>query len=370
MGQKEWTKEYFLPGGKYYHKEGNFGSAKPGEGFLYSNSGYALLAYLVEEVSGLPFDRYCRENIFVPLKMGNTSFRAADTKPGTLSTMYSYGYNMDLERDLMAANTDCARVVAGEYFFPLCNYTTPTRGASGLLSSVEQLARLLIALMNNGVYEGRRILSPQSIDQILGPYVDPAKLPSQFASFGLGGYAMRLGNGGLVWGHTGADPGQSSLMLFNRETGVGTVVLANRFVDIRDLIEWIFAEGIASYSSTPLDQLKGAWKRYAADQTQHKVTIRVLPHYLPGGSQIHVVGNHRYLGAWVSSGIPLLPRPDRSWEMTLNFPDSTKLEFKITRGGMEKEAVAIDGKVPSNHSFVVVRDTLVTIEVEDWKDQP
>jgi CubicO group peptidase (beta-lactamase class C family) len=369
LSQKQWVEAYFLPGGRYYHDQGNFGTGKPGEHFLYSNSGYALLAYLVEVVSGLPFSQYCRENIFIPLKMSNTSLNAADIQQGTISTMYSYGYNMDLERDLMAANTDCARVIAGDYFFPLCNYTTSTPGAGGMYSSVEQLACLLIALMNNGTYEGNRILSDQSVARILGPYVDSKKLPGQFASFGLGGYAIRLSNGGLVWGHTGADAGQSSIMLFNRETAVGAIVLASRFVDIRDLIEWMFAEGIASYSSTPLDQLGGIWRRYAKDQVQREITIRVLPNYLPGGSHIYVVGNHRYLGAWMSTGIPLLPQRDRSWEKTLCFPDSTKLEFKITRGGMDKQAVTMDGKVLPNHSFVVVEDTVVNIVVEDWKDQ-
>jgi CubicO group peptidase (beta-lactamase class C family) len=172
LSQKQLVEAYFLPGGRYYHKEGNFGDAKPGEGFLYSNSGYALLAYLVEAVSGLPFDQYCRENIFIPLKMSNTSFDATDILQGSLSTMYSYGYNMDLERDLMASHTDCARVIAGDYFFPLCNYTTSTLGAGGLYSSVDQLAHLLIALMNGGLYQGKRILSEQSVTRIFGSYVD------------------------------------------------------------------------------------------------------------------------------------------------------------------------------------------------------
>jgi CubicO group peptidase (beta-lactamase class C family) len=365
----QWVRAYFLPGGKYYHKEGNFGAGKPGEEFLYSNSGYALLAYLVEVVSRVPFGQYCRENIFIPLGMSNTSLDATEIQQGTLCTTYSYGYNMDLERDLMAPNTDCAKAIAGHYLFPLCTYTTSTPGAGGMYSSIDQLAHLLIALMNNGTYEGNRILSEQSVTKILGPYVDSRKLPRQFASFGLGGYAMKLSNGALVWGHTGADAGQSSIMLFNRETAVGAIVLASRFVDIRDLIEWMFAEGIASYSSTPLDQLGGIWRRYAKDQVQREITIRVLPNYLPGGSHIYVVGNHRYLGAWMSTGIPLLPQRDRSWEKTLCFPDSTKLEFKITRGGMDKQAVTMDGKVLPNHSFVVVEDTVVNIVVEDWKDQ-
>lgn len=369
LTQGQWVEAYFVPGGRYYHKEGNFGPAKPGESFLYSNAGYALLAHLVETVSGLPFDRYCRENIFVPLKMSNTSFSAADIDRTALSTMYSYGYSMDLERDLMAPDVDCARAITGGYFFPLCNYTTSTQGATGMYSSVEQLSHLLLALMNNGVYEGCRILGERSVASIFGPYVDTKKLPRQFAAFGLGGYALTLSNGALVWGHTGADPGQSSLVLFNRETGVGAIVLASRFVDIRDLIEWLFAEGTAAYSSTPLEKLGGMWRMYANDRVQRTFTLCVRANYLPGGSHLYVIGNHRSLGSWVSMGIPLLPQRDRSWKRTLTFPDSTRLEFKITRGDMGKEAVTMDGKVLPNHTCLVVRDTVVNIVVEDWKDQ-
>jgi CubicO group peptidase (beta-lactamase class C family) len=365
----EWARAYFTPGGRYYHKEGNFSRKKPGKGFLYSNAGYALLSYLVEIVSGMHFNEYCVRNIFAPLRLENTSFDVGDIENGTLATMYSYGYNMDLERDLMQPMTDCGKAIRGDYLFPLCNYTAPTIGAGGMYSSTEQLSHLLIALMNDGTYKGSVVLSKASIAEMLSPYVDPSLLPGQFASFGLGGYAMRLARGEPVWGHTGADPGMSTLMLFNPETKIGAIVLASRFVDIRDLIEWLLAEGIAEYADVDLSREKGAWKQYARNQVQHTVTFRVVPNYLPGGSHIHIIGNHRYLGSWVGTGIPMAPQRDRSWETVYSFPDSTSLEFKITRGDMGKEAVTMDGKVLPNHSLVVVRDTVVNIVVEDWKDQ-
>jgi CubicO group peptidase (beta-lactamase class C family) len=368
LSQKEWVRAYFLPEGVHYHKEGNFGPGEPGKEFLYSNSGYGLLSYIVEAVSGVPFDRYCREKIFAPLKMTNTSFHVADIREGTLATMYSYGYGMDLERDLMVPEADCAKISAGHNFFPLCNYTSATPGAGGLCSSSKELAHLLIALMNNGTYQGARILSEQSVSRILSPSVDSRLLPAQFAAFGLGGYALRLNNGALVWGHTGADPGRSSMMLFNAETKVGAIVLANRFVDIRDLIEWMFAEGVGEYSCTPLEQLGGDWKQYRRDRLQHKITISVRPNYLPGGSRLYVAGNHRYLGNWVRSGVPLTPQRDRSWAATFLVPDSTTLEFKITRGSWSTQAVTLDGRDLPNHTVAVVRDTVVNIVVEDWKD--
>ncbi len=48
----------------------------PGEKYLYSNSGYTLLAEIVQRVSGQTFTQFTRERIFDPLKMKNTHFHA------------------------------------------------------------------------------------------------------------------------------------------------------------------------------------------------------------------------------------------------------------------------------------------------------
>jgi CubicO group peptidase (beta-lactamase class C family) len=45
---------------------------KPGEKFKYSNSGYVLLGYIIERVSGEMFEAFLQERIFAPLKMLNT----------------------------------------------------------------------------------------------------------------------------------------------------------------------------------------------------------------------------------------------------------------------------------------------------------
>jgi CubicO group peptidase (beta-lactamase class C family) len=45
---------------------------KPGEKFKYSNSGYVLLGYIIERVSGETYEAFLQENILAPLKMSNT----------------------------------------------------------------------------------------------------------------------------------------------------------------------------------------------------------------------------------------------------------------------------------------------------------
>jgi CubicO group peptidase (beta-lactamase class C family) len=362
----EWVKAYFLPQGQYYHREGNFARWKPGEGFLYSNAGYTLLSYLVEILSGESFTTFCKKNILEPLEMKYSSFNISEVPKQNLVTMYSYGYNSDLERDLIQPGTDLSKIISGDYFFPLCNYTTPMIGAGGLYSDAEELSNLLIALMNQGVFNAKSILSKESMAKMLSPYIQQSLLPEQFAAYGLGGYALKLNNGEPVWGHTGADPGISTFMLFNPEMKIGAIVLANRFVDIRDLIEWLFAEGINQYGVQPLVK---NWRQYAGNQKLYKVVFRVLPYYLPGDSRIYLIGNHRYLGRWASPGVPLIPQKDRYWEKTFQFPNSTRLEFKITRGDWNKQAVTSEGKELPNNFIEIVKDTVCTVMVEDWKDQ-
>ena len=45
---------------------------RPGEKFKYSNSGYILLAYIIERITGQPYEDFLKDNIFEPLKMMNT----------------------------------------------------------------------------------------------------------------------------------------------------------------------------------------------------------------------------------------------------------------------------------------------------------
>jgi CubicO group peptidase (beta-lactamase class C family) len=46
----------------------------PGERYAYSNSGYLMLAMIIEKVTGVPFAQYVKENIFEPLEMHHSMF--------------------------------------------------------------------------------------------------------------------------------------------------------------------------------------------------------------------------------------------------------------------------------------------------------
>lgn len=370
---EEWVRGYFIPDGKFYHKEGNFERRKPGEGFLYSNGGFGLLAYLVQVVSGLPFNEYCKQNIFKPLGMYNTSFLVSEIDTNTMAAIYGFGDFTDLEKDLACKNVNVDSAISQSKPFPLMNYSSPELGAGELYSSASDLSNFLHLLINEDKFYNDSILRRDILNQMFSPKVKRELLPPWFMDLGMGFYSMKLDNGEPVWGHTGANPGSSTYMFFNPEIKLGAIVVANRFVDIRDLITWVFAEAFNEFNEIPLTMLKKDWEQYSnkingKDRNRRIVTIQVMPTVLPENSVVYVNGNHRYLGSWISKGIPLVENKDGSWSKQFHFLDSTKIEFKVTRGSWDKQAVDPMGNDLPPFSLMVLNDTTVNIAIDYWKD--
>jgi len=99
-------------------KELNF---KPGDQYLYCNTGYTLLAYIVKRVSGQSLREFAEANIFKPLGMTRTIFRDDHT---IIVKNQAYAYNPG---------------PAGTFKLSVPNYDTV--GPSSLVTTVEDLAR-------------------------------------------------------------------------------------------------------------------------------------------------------------------------------------------------------------------------------------
>ena len=68
----------------------------PGKVPAYSNYGTAIAGYIVERVSGQPFNEYIEEHIFKPLEMNNSTFR--QPLPENLAPQMSKGYKLGIGR--------------------------------------------------------------------------------------------------------------------------------------------------------------------------------------------------------------------------------------------------------------------------------
>ena len=80
-----------LPSLGEYYRDGLEVVADPGSAFAYSNPTFATLGQIVEDVSGLPLDRYLREHIFEPLGMVDTDLVRTPPLAARLATGYSVG---------------------------------------------------------------------------------------------------------------------------------------------------------------------------------------------------------------------------------------------------------------------------------------
>ena len=98
-----------------------------GSGYRYSNSGYALLALIVEKVSGMTFAQFLRKEIFLPLGMKSTVAHVEG-----VSTVADRAFGHSLE--------------AGEWKVTDQSTTSAVLGDGGIYSSVDELGRWLYAL--------------------------------------------------------------------------------------------------------------------------------------------------------------------------------------------------------------------------------
>jgi CubicO group peptidase (beta-lactamase class C family) len=195
----ELTKGYLTPGGAYYDRAANFKSTPPGTVSDYSNMGTVLAGYLVELLSGLPFDRYCKEQIFTPLGMDTTSWRLEGIDRSILAMPYDKG---------------------SSGYVPYGQYGEPDYPDGMLRTSVKELGYFLISYIQGGQYNGQRVLKSRTVREML-------KRQSPLdRSQGLVWVSQSIG-GRLVWGHDGADNGAGAQMWFDPAKSEGVILLTN-----------------------------------------------------------------------------------------------------------------------------------------------
>jgi predicted alpha/beta superfamily hydrolase len=101
------------------------------------------------------------------------------------------------------------------------------------------------------------------------------------------------------------------------------------------------------------------------------VTVRVIPRTLPIGDSVRffVAGNRPELGNWSPNAVPLRRMDDSVWQFSGSFVHGSLLQFKITGGSWEDEAMYDSSSVPRNTVLEVSKDTTVILRPLFWKTQ-
>ncbi|MFW6140531.1 MAG: serine hydrolase domain-containing protein [Acidobacteriota bacterium] len=116
----------------------------PGEIISYSNYGTSLAGYIVECISGLKFEEYIETNIFEPLGMKHSTFH--QPLPANLAEDMSVGYKH--EKGVLKPDE-----------FELLNGMAP---AGSLSTTAEDMAKFMIAHLQNGKYKDAEILNEET----------------------------------------------------------------------------------------------------------------------------------------------------------------------------------------------------------------
>jgi CubicO group peptidase (beta-lactamase class C family) len=172
----------------------------PGSQYRYSNSGYSLLAMIVEEVSGQSFAEFLRDNIFLPLGMENT-------------VAFEDGISEVPHRAMGYRETD-----EGDFVFRDQSVTSAVLGDGGIYTSVLDFARWDEALC------GETLVSRESIEEAFtsGVLTDGTETGYGF------GWRFEERGGVRVIFHNGSTCGFSTAMRHVPERHLGVVVLTNR----------------------------------------------------------------------------------------------------------------------------------------------
>jgi CubicO group peptidase (beta-lactamase class C family) len=181
----------------------------PGTTWEYSNSGYCVLAMVVEKASGMPFAEFLRRRIFMPLGMGNTVVY----EPGKNQIkLRAYGYTRD----------------AGRWLETDQSPTSATLGDGGIYSSLDDLSKWDAALRRHtllGEAEMRPALTPVALPG------DPSRLPTgpdnQPVKYGFGWFLNPYCGHQRMW-HEGESIGFRTAIERFPADGLTIIVLANR----------------------------------------------------------------------------------------------------------------------------------------------
>lgn len=205
----DFLSSYFRTDGANYATD-NFLEAKPGTHRDYSNIGAALAGYIVERAVGEALPRYTRRHIFDPLGMEDTGWFLSEMPAEGRAKLYASEGGL------------------GAPFEP---YGLTTYPDGGVRTSVADLSKLFIALLNDGVYDGTRILEQETVDEMLRFHYAESSKPDNVD--------LREKNSGIFWatkmdctriGHGGSDPGLKTDMLADLSKEIGVVLFTNTSV--------------------------------------------------------------------------------------------------------------------------------------------
>lgn len=204
---------------------------EPGSAYMYDNYAYLLLGLIVQNAGGQPYEQYMDEHVFAPLGMEMSGFALGGALLENLATAYD---------------------PAGQPMAPYM-YLPTIMPHGGMLATADDVAKFMVAFLNEGKTADGRILSEASV-KMMQEYrsaIHPL-LPDTTYGFESATQIPMSGTSSKVIAKYGDLPGNSSMLLFIPEEEVGIFLTYNQAGALRDLFFRQFAAAFFPAYAAPI----------------------------------------------------------------------------------------------------------------------
>ena len=183
---------------------------KAGKKFQYNNSGFVVLGLIIEKITGLLFDEYLNENIFLPCGMNNTGYYELDRLPAKCANSYIYDN------------------VRNEYYTNIYSVDVKGTGAGGAFTTVTDIEKFWDCLLSD------KLISNDLLSEMLKLQITDNK-----NYYGYGMWLEKLKDESLKPYFTGSDPGVSFLTSFNMNEKINITIISNTGNNVWEMKEKI-----------------------------------------------------------------------------------------------------------------------------------
>ena len=205
IGTMALTASELTPLGEYLAKRMPPQQYPPGDLISYSDHNISLAGYLVQEISGKPFDQYIQDHILQPLEMNHSSFY--QPAPPAITQGLAAGYIWE---------NDKFKVVTPGYW--------NVAPAVALVTTASDLSHFIIAQLNNGYYKDAQILEESALEEMhQQQFTQHPRISGLAVTFW-----EHLENGRRILMHAGEGAGFANVVVLIPSEGVGYAIVCNR----------------------------------------------------------------------------------------------------------------------------------------------
>jgi CubicO group peptidase (beta-lactamase class C family) len=252
--------------------------------FLYNNLMYAGAGQIIELKSGKRWEDFVREKIFAPLDMKTTTFTISD-----MTQHADHGVPYKEKRDSFEL-----------YKIPYYEDTEGIAPAGAIISNIDELSHWLIALMNDGKYNGKQVLPANVLKATLQPAIGlPNTLGEALGYWELLNPAYGMGRqtaayrGHLMTFHGGDLPGFHSQISFmpNDKIGVIVLVISDHSAPLYNIVSYNVYERLLGMDQTQWSQRQLA-RRLAGKKAGTEARAKAGGDRVPNTKPSHALADY------------------------------------------------------------------------------